>query len=874
VPIIADDIPGVASEATPVLTVPLVVEGIATSSEPLAMGIPFARGTLRDAAALSLRDREGENALLQTTALARWSDDSVKWALVEFVARQAGDWNLNVCETSYDVPATALRVCEGLQSSLVIDTGVATFYLNDTTMPPFARIVVDDSDVIDHDGMDAVLRDGDGRAATLRVDRFVVEARGPVRATVRVEGAFDGAVRCRFVARYSFYAGSRLAKLELTLHNPNRAHHPGGLWDLGDRGSIFFHDFTLSLRLDSRERTAVTYSAEPGMPPRTDQGSLAIYQDSSGGENWRSRNHLNRDGRVPCTFRGYRVRTNDTEFKGLRADPVVRVANAHVAISAAIPEFWRQFPKAIEVGDGALRIGLFPSQWDDLFELQAGEQKTHTVWLHFGAASSPPDVLDWVHRPMTVRASPEWYADSGAVSWLSSSTTANESRLTSMLRAAVRGEDSLFERREIIDEYGWRHFGDVYADHEAMYFKGPSPIVSHYNNQYDMIYGAALQYLSTGDAAWLRLLDPMARHAIDIDIYHTTRDRAAYSGGMFWHTEHYNDAATCTHRSFSRMNKRPGVPSGGGPCNEHVYTTGLLHYHYLTGNPQARDAVLGLADWVIRCDDGSLTLLGILDDGPTGLASATRHPDYHGPGRGAGNAVNALVDGWLLSREPQYLAKAEELIHRVVHPHDDVDSLGLLDAENRWSYTVFLATLARYLDLKEEAGQLDSMYAYARASLLRYAQWMLHHERPYLDHPDHLEYPTETWAAHDFRKANVLRYAARYADMVHRPQLMARADDLAASAAEHLLKFDKPNTTRALAILMVELSRDAFFRGLAPDPAPADVAFDDQSFEVRRSFASQRRRVVAQLTSVKGLVRSIFHLANPGRWHRFLTSRT
>ena len=41
---------------------------------------------------------------------------------------------------------------------------------------------------------------------------------------------------------------------------------------------------------------------------------------------------------------------------------------------------------------------------------------------------------------------------------------------------------------------------------------------------------------------------------------------------------------------------------------------------------------------------------------------------------------------------------------------------------------------------------------------------MVEHERPYLDHPEQLEYPTETWAAQELRKANVLRWAARYAD--------------------------------------------------------------------------------------------------------------
>ena len=100
--------------------------------------------------------------------------------------------------------------------------------------------------------------------------------------------------------------------------------------------------------------------------------------------------------------------------------------------------------------------------------------------------------------------------------------------------------------------------------------------------------------------------------------------------------------------------KLPSSNYGGGPCNEHNYTSGLLHYYYLTGDPEARDAVLELAQWVISMDDGSQTLFGLIDDGPTGLASSTAGPDYHGPGRGAGNSINALMDAYRLTGSRNY----------------------------------------------------------------------------------------------------------------------------------------------------------------------------------------------------------------------------
>jgi len=47
----------------------------------------------------------------------------------------------------------------------------------------------------------------------------------------------------------------------------------------------------------------------------------------------------------------------------------------------------------------------------------------------------------------------------------------------------IEGEHTFERKREVIDEYGWRHFGDIYADHEAVRHTKPSPLVSHFNNQ-------------------------------------------------------------------------------------------------------------------------------------------------------------------------------------------------------------------------------------------------------------------------------------------------------------------------------------------------------------------------------------------------------
>ena len=876
--------PALVAEHPIISPVRLVVESsLATSAEqPVTVGIPFPRGAITGLERLSLADPSGHPVLVQATPLAHWADGSVKWLLLDFLCRPVpggrGAWSLSLRGGELlgaRQPEARLHV-EETARGMIVGTGPATFALDREVLAPILRAEIDGIPILDPARTRIVLVDARGSDRGLRVDQIGIEANGPVRATVRLTGVCEGRRRgvCRVVARLSFFAGTSLARIELALHNPGRAHHPGGLWDLGDPGSILFRDLCLRLGLVGEGLRHVQWTEDFAGPRRTIGASpFQIYQDSSGGENWRSRNHVNRVGEVPLQFRGYRVKSGEGESAGLRASPVVSVQGPVGTITAAIPEFWQQFPKAIDTEGGALNLRLFPGQSGDLFELQGGERKTHTVWLHFSRGDqSEVNPLEWVHRPARVHLRPEWYAEAGMFPLLAPGRRDPGDRYESFLSAVVDGPRSLAERREIIDEYGWRHYGDIYADHEGVYHQGPAPAISHYNNQYDFLNGLLMQYFRSGDSRWLDLTDPLARHVMDIDIYHTNEDRAAYNGGMFWHTDHYRDAATSTHRAYSRANSGPARGGyGGGPCNEQNYTTGLLNYYYFTGNPLAREAVLSLADWVVAMDDGRNTPFGLIDDGPTGLASRTTEANYHGPGRGCGNSINALLDAWLLTGSRDYLDQAERLIRRAVHPELDIPALDLLETELRWSYTVFLSVLGRYLVLKDQADERDAMYAYARSGLLAFAGWMVDHEIPYFDRPENLEYPTETWAAQELRKANVLRMAAQYADEPHRQRLIDRGNELAERAWHDLLRFPSRDVARSIALLLAEGPRDDYWRRhpIASIPAPAEK----YEFGSPEAFVPQKRRVMNQLKTPRGAIKAVGKLASPGNWRRFLSHR-
>jgi hypothetical protein len=822
--------------------------GIRRVNEPVTVGLPFAQGMVFDPACLTLWDSDGQELPLQVRPIVRWFDGSVKWLLLDFQSNAQANGVTRYYlrsgfgqSTGRQSPVLSVRETS---EDVIVDTGKATFFLNRQLCKPFDRVVIEGSELIGTQGSSVVLGDEGGQEYVPYLDDLAVETRGPLRATIRAQGEFKASSRAglgRFVSRLSFYAGSAFVQMQITLHNPRAARHPGGLWDLGDEGSMYFKD--LSFRMPLRTQTPPQLRWTPNhLHPlcNTPLHDLEIYQDSSGGENWRSTNHVNRFGQVMQRFRGYRVEAGQSLIEeGYRATPVLAVHGENGGVAATIDKFWQNFPKALEVHDNKLGIGLYPRQYNDVFELQGGEQKTHTVYLAFNGQGEEPANLAWTHERLVPRATPEWYADSKACSYLSPLSQDPDVECRELIGGAISGPQSFFARREIIDEYGWRHFGDLYADHEAIGHTGPRQLVAHYNNQYDVIYGAVVQYFRNGDRRWFELMADLARHVIDIDIYHTDKDRPAYNGGLFWHTDHYLDAGTATHRAYSKaaLANRDASTYGGGPSNEQNYTSGLLHYYYLTGDETAREAVLSLANWVIAMDDGSQRSLGIFDRRPTGLSSSTASREYHGPGRGAGNSINALLDAYVLTRDERYFVKAEQLIRRCVYPRDDIKSRNLDDPEHRWSYLVFLQVLGKYLECKIDKREIDYMYAYAQASLLHYADWMVEHEVPYTTVLHKVEIPTETWPAQDIRKSVVFHLAAKHATGPLREKCQERASFFFQTCIRDLRSFSTCTLTRPTVLLLTNAYVHPYFQQHPQEAAPQ--LKEQYDFGKRRRFSPQ-----------------------------------
>jgi len=859
-------------------TIPLLFqerEGINRKNLPIRIGIPFPKGLLSKKDNLYLKDPTGLYHSVQLSPLAYWNDQTIQWGLLQFnISLQSfttESWNL-------EISSNKLLINSNTEDSLSITrvpngykviTGAATFYISKSSFP-FESVLINQTELLSSNtasGLNFI--DAKGESNKTIITDLEVKEHGCNSIKILAVGFWtdhSNDPTARFDAQLEFFKGLSTVSMDLRIHNPRAALHPGGIWELGDPGSVYFKELSITIK-GKDDLKSISWSDNiKDEAQHCNEDSLTIYQDSSGGENWNSINHINKDGQLTVSFQGYKVFSSQDKLlkSGVRAIPYIQMNTESGWIAGSVKEFWQNFPTSLSIVKNQLKIGLFPENCKSIFELQGGEQKRHTILLDFGLNDNQATILPQFLAPLSVLITPEWIEESGVIRYFVPAKNDSNKKYLEYIQNVIDGKHSFFAKREIIDEYGWRNFGDIFADHEAVHAYDKSKFISHYNNQFDVVYGAGINFLRTQDSRWHELMYHYAKHVIDIDIYHTNRDKPAYNHGQFWHTDHYRPAGRSTHRTYSSDNLSPQQLKfyGGGPSNENNYSSGLLLYYYLTGDSHAKEAILELAEWVLDMDDGSQTLWAIIDDGPTGLASQTVSPDFHGPGRGAGNSINTLLDAYKLTNQRKYLDKAEEILERCIHPNDDIEALNLNDPEYRWSYLVFLQILGKYLDFKKELGETDWHFYYARDSLLHYANWMVDNEVPYKDVLHKVEIPTETWPAQDVRKAVVLNEASKYAPTKLKARFRKKARFFFDRCLEDLLSFETAYLTRPMVLLMVYGIVQSYFDNTPLEKLP-NYNTHNYDFGEPAQFIPQRARLKRTLIKkLRGSLKAFHYILN------------
>ncbi len=788
--------------------------GIDRQAIPHRIGIPFPRGVLNNGSKLQLVDQKTNLPIkFQQKTLAFWPDNSVRWLLIDFKL----DLNKGA-ETSYlllphnSKPFAKQEIKIGEHDDyLHIDNSAISFKLNQRYFLELSDIKVGSNK---HPILktDCYLIDDKQEKHQAHIEKVeLTDDTGFLRTDICIDGHFSsksGSEAFRFNSTITVFADSPIIELTFTLHNPNAARHKGGFWDMGDPGSLYFRSLVIQFTFDKIEKTVIK-NLETGLSQNIED-DFRIYQDSSGGENWNHHIHIDSVGNKTVAFKGYRFTVNDTQVaSGDRISPLITIHNSSgPSTSAFINRFWQNFPKAFSSNGNTLSIDLFPETKNSPYELQGGEKKTHTLKISFDSFKSP---LEPVVAPLNVRLPLHHYHLSNALP--NSIAPPNKGYLLDIIGEGIKGKNNFFKKRENSDEYGWRHFGDLWADHETLEHGNDSSVVSHYNNQYDAILGFLMQYIATGDLKWAELLEDLVQHVIDIDIYHTSKDRPQYNHGLFWHTDHYLDGRYCTHRSFSKHHLEIShvAQSGGGPGSEHCYSTGLLYYYFITGDDQVRKSLLDLAEWAEYANLGSNTVLErIMEFAKNDLKKIKDIVegkylfDFRFPlSRGTGNLINTLLDKFLLTNDSRVIDKVGWIIRNTLSANDEISKRELMeDIEGHWHYTVLLQSLIRYLSIKESIEDFCEDYHYALQAFAAYSEFVLNNEKPYLESSEILVYPNITWVAQDIRKAYILNAYALYCSP-DKAQTVCAKRDYFLRYIEQTLEPEKPEATHTRILIIV-----------------------------------------------------------------------
>jgi len=735
--------------------------GLFRENHTFEFSLPFANGVMTQSHALLFNEDDGVQKNVHFQPLTYWPNGSIKWARCwldcTLKAGEQKTLHLTLIENKVNQQALHSEKPDPLPTLKFIDSVGSQHVITFCKVP------------------------------TLR---------SPLSSTF--EGYNDKFPHLSFQLTVKTFANGKVSRHQVRICNRNRAIHPNGQWDIGDENSIQFKALTAHFPLEDSQYLHWTDRNEHNDDWHESAAGFQVIQHSSGGENWNCTTHLDRNAQVPFNIKGYEIRSGNQSISGDRILPEVHVKNASRTLTVRLDKFWQNFPSSMSVDDGGIEIGLFP-KLDYLHELLPGERKTQTIWC---SRDVDRDLLEKYASPTSIVIDPSYLESCLCIPHFSHKSEPDLTRITDLSLDEKKGFKA---KRELIDEYGWRNFGDLYADHENAEYSGEGLIVSHYNNQYDPVYGFLRQYMRTGQSEWFELADDLAKHVVDIDIYHTELDRPEYNGGLFWHTDHYVDAATAGHRTYSKSQPQDVYmdhAGGGGPGGQHCYTTGLAFHYALTGDVASKQAVLKLSDWISTVYEGSGSIFEYLQSVKSEqvLDSRNKKTGEYPLDRGTANYIVALIDSFELTNKQSYLDKAGLVIKYTVKLDDNLSARNLEDVENTWFYTVFIQAVCRFMNAKEVIKQRDESYKYAIQVLLKFADWMAKHERPYLTKPEILEFPNETWTAQDLRKANILFIAATYVD--ENQHYLAKANEIRHYVIKELSQYDNSDYCRILCLLL------------------------------------------------------------------------
>lgn len=564
---------------------------------PVAVGVPFPAGTLKDGAVLAVKAPNGELRPASGRALARHADGSIRWCLVSFGAREAGPHELLVAESATAPAAAAPSVTVHQDNGI---WAVASDRLRVTVCETGPGVLGE------------ILCDGHAYLAAPTDLSFNVDnasTRNETRRTVRVLEQSPLRVRLRVEGAHLRPDGGRCLNYRLDVE----------VWAGWPTLRLDYHYFNLEPGQPAQQIRRIALDAAWQLAPDTRRHFL----QQNYGLFYVSRHVFNPApvaiaadfSRQTAHVEDAAMLLDDVDYPFYLHAPLVDthdwlgVGDGQHAVYLRMEDFLLAKPNRLTSAGNALAAEVWPTTAEAL-ELPQGRSRRQTLTLAFvtdgnagtGTAKlsnapnqAPKGVAAMLNAPVhegRASVSPAWIAQCGEFRQNQVLPAGQHVRIEGNLAALVR-LDMPVTKFDVGDteshynsSYAWINGSLVprLAGAPAIprVFPRSAPTQTYLdchepvwtNNEYDVIHAFSAEVMRTGRVELWRTLRLAARHNIEVDFLH-------YSDHKWLHR------ATPAHSA--RHTTTGAYPS-------HFWTQGLLEYYCLTGDVDALEVACALGD--------------------------------------------------------------------------------------------------------------------------------------------------------------------------------------------------------------------------------------------------------------------------------------
>lgn len=578
--------------------VPVTVVGPKGRKGHVRAGFPLPKGAVKDEGRIQIIDANGKSIPSMATALSKWEDDSIRWALLDFAGAAGQQVEVDFSgKASVQGPKHPIVQIEGADKAVTLDSGAIVVMTSTADLVREIRLGKDQAALGKMTlEMQVTL---DGKATTLfamPTEEIEVEEARALHGTLRMQGFFGTADGQKTPMKYDLRilaaAGSpRLTLLLTVTHWADRIRsqsrdEPWG--NLEPKMTVV----DLSLRFGLSEKpVALSFGTEKDAFTTSESAELVQPDDLK-----------------------YAIRQpGKPDVPGTRAPGWTAARNGDTWCILGVRHFWQNCPKGLIAGPEAIGTRLYTGSTP--FEWEGGLAKTHEVVLDFAAAGKNGDAPASVCLdPLRITMPPAWACGTEAIGAVL--PRCPESLLTFPYWECWRNADMHGWVNAM--PFGFRDFGDGYMGGP---YKGKNAYV---NLEYDVAYNYLLEFLRTGDTWYLESAEPMARHQTDVDVSNVS--------GVVW--------------KHSPMHTTTEADLG------HVFLRGVLLHYLLTGENRQLEMARRVGDFIAaKMERDSREVVGnerqigwslyLL----TGVYEVTRDPKYL-------RACEKLCGGLLAGQKP------------------------------------------------------------------------------------------------------------------------------------------------------------------------------------------------------------------------------